>query len=462
MDLNSILARLAEIDIELGEIEESPTEESEARAAELVEEVRSLTERVKVIEERDTVRNEIRNRIAQGKVTVEAPHFTPPTDNPYGASVDSADRTELRGRALKAVEKGSKYELDDKSKERITTLVEQHDGRNSPIAKRVLLTGSDEYKSAFAKVITGQQLALSPEESAAFSRAMSLTDGAGGFAVPFPIDPTLIFVGSGSISPFREVARVIPNWTTDTWQGLASTQLSASFDAEAAEVSDDTTTFTQPAITVRTARAFVPASFEIAGDYPNLVGDLTELFADAKMVLEDTVFATGSSGANQPIGIVTALTGTSSVVTSAATDVFAAADVYNVSEALPPRFRSAASRVAYLSNLSIYHDIRQFGTAGNPGPFLTEPNADTVLGRPWLEASAMDGTITAAADNYVLVVGDWRNYVIVDRVGFNIEFVPHMFATANNLPSGQRGWLAWWRVGADSVNDNAFRILNVT
>jgi predicted phage gp36 major capsid-like protein len=43
----------------------------------------------------------------------------------------------------------------------------------------------------------------------------------------------------------------------------------------------------------------------------------------------------------------------------------------------------------------------------------------------------------------------------------NVELVPHLFATANNRPSGQRGFYAWWRVGADSVNDAAFRLMNV-
>ena len=41
----------------------------------------------------------------------------------------------------------------------------------------------------------------------------------------------------------------------------------------------------------------------------------------------------------------------------------------------------------------------------------------------------------------------------------------HLFAATpaeqRNRPSGQRGWYAHYRVGADSVNDGAFRMLNV-
>lgn len=468
MNLTQVVARAGEIAAELEELRslEVLDEEQDARYVELE------TEGLRLADVRAELEQRAANaaRIAAATRAVEdgdgvragAPRFNRDLGSPLEIDVDRAGRSELRGAAAKAVEQVGRYEMDDASKERVTEFVERYDGRDAAIAKRVILTGSDEYKSAFTKVITGNGFALSAKEQDAISRAMSLTDGAGGFAVPFPIDPTLINLGNGSVSPFRQISRVVPNHPTDTWQGLATTQMSASFDAEAAEVSDDTTTFTQPSITVRTARAFVPASIEIAQDYPNLVGDLVELFADAKMTLEDTVFATGAAGSNQPVGIVTALTGGASVVASATTDTFALADVYALAEALPPRYRGPGARAAFASNLNIYHDIRQFGAAGSPAPFVTEANADTVLGRPWFEASAMDGTINALADNLIMVYGDWRNYVIVDRVGFNVEYIPHLFATGNNRPSGQRGWFASWRVGADSVNDNAFRMLNVT
>jgi len=60
------------------------------------------------------------------------------------------------------------------------------------------------------------------------------------------------------------------------------------------------------------------------------------------------------------------------------------------------------------------------------------------------------------------VYGDFSNYVIADRVGTTVEFIPHLFATGNNRPSGQRGWYAYFRAGADSVNDGAFQLLNAT
>jgi HK97 family phage major capsid protein len=59
------------------------------------------------------------------------------------------------------------------------------------------------------------------------------------------------------------------------------------------------------------------------------------------------------------------------------------------------------------------------------------------------------------------IYGDFSNYVIADRIGMTVEFIPHLVG-ANRRPTGQRGWYAYYRVGADSVNDGAFRMLNVT
>jgi HK97 family phage major capsid protein len=71
----------------------------------------------------------------------------------------------------------------------------------------------------------------------------------------------------------------------------------------------------------------------------------------------------------------------------------------------------------------------------------------------------MDGTVTAAANNYLGIIGDFDNYVIADRIGMTVEFVPHLFGS-NQRPTNSRGWLAYVRHGADSVNDGAFRMLN--
>jgi HK97 family phage major capsid protein len=236
--------------------------------------------------------------------------------------------------------------------------------------------------------------------------------------------------------------------------------VSWSFDAEAAVVSDDTPTFAQPSITIRQARGFVPISIEAYDDAANVTNEIGTLLAQGREDLEAVVFATGAAGSNQPIGLVTALTGTSSVVASATTDTYAIADLYAIYNALPARYRSRAS---WLANNLIYSLTRQFDNNGGADMWtqLGEGRPANLLGRPVYEAEAMDGSITALADNLVAIFGDFSNYVIADRIGVTVDFIPHLFHVTTNRPSGSSGWFASFRCGADSVNDDAFRMLDV-
>ena len=87
---------------------------------------------------------------------------------------------------------------------------------------------------------------------------------------------------------------------------------------------------------------------------------------------------------------------------------------------------------------------------------------ERLLGRPAVESSYLDGTISGGSDNFILILGDFSNYVIADRIGMTVEFIPHLVHTTSHRPSGQRGIFAFFRSGADSVNDSAFALLNST
>lgn len=85
-----------------------------------------------------------------------------------------------------------------------------------------------------------------------------------------------------------------------------------------------------------------------------------------------------------------------------------------------------------------------------------------LLRKPISELSNIDGAIdpAATADNFVLLYGDFRHFVIADRIGSTVEFIPELFG-AHRRPTGQRGVLLWFRTGSDSVADNVFRLLNI-
>ncbi|OBA60307.1 hypothetical protein A5647_14275 [Mycobacterium sp. 1100029.7] len=370
---------------------------------------------------------------------------------------------EYRARALSAIERMPG--CNDKVRAAATNIIEEFDSKDSRLARHAVVTSTPAYLRAWSKMATNKAHTLTPDEQRALAdveqfRAMSLTDTAGGFLVPFQLDPTVIVTSSGVLSEIRAKARVVVA-TGDVWNGVSSSNVSWSFDAEASEVSDDSPSFAQPSIPNYMARGFVPISIEALADEQNVAQEVAKLLAGGKQDLEGTKFILGS-GTGEPTGLITALVASNPtvIVNSGTSDTFALADVYALQGALPARYRGNAS---WLANNLIYNKIRQFDTAGGAGLWahLGEGRPRALLERDVLEAEAMDGTINATAENYSLVFGDFENFVITDRLGMAIEFIPHLVG-ANRRPTGQRGWFAYYRTGSDSVNDNAFRLLNVT
>ncbi|WP_412079040.1 phage major capsid protein [Streptomyces xanthophaeus] len=365
--------------------------------------------------------------------------------------------SELRARAKSAIEMMGG--ANDRVRSTATDILERWDDKDSRIARLCLATSSPEYLRAWSKVAAGRGHLISQDEQRALERAMSLTDNAGGYLVPFQLDPTVIITANGSRNQIRQVARQVVA-TGDVWNGVSSGAVSWSWDAEGAQVSDDATTFAQPTVPVHKAAGFVPISIEALEDEANVTQEVARLLAFGRDTLEAAAFTTGS-GSGQPTGIITALAGGSSEVAPTTGETFAAADVYKLDNALPARYRAGAS---WMANRAIYNLVRQFDVDGG-AQMWERIGADVppmLLGRPALEAEDMDGAFDAAAtaNNYLLLYGDFQNYVIADRVGMTVEFIPHLTG-ANGRPTGQRGWYAYYRVGADSVNDAAFRMLNV-
>ena len=158
-----------------------------------------------------------------------------------------------------------------------------------------------------------------------------------------------------------------------------------------------------------------------------------------------------------------ATNGGASEVTPTTVEVFAAADVYKVAEDLSPRWRDNAKWMAELSTLN---EIDQFETANGAKLFPEAGSSSPViLRRPVVENSSVDAhndiNVSATADNFIIFYGDFSQYVILDRVGMTVQFIPALLNTANNLPDGRVGWYAHWRVGADLLNIDALRVLDI-
>ncbi|MFA4974752.1 MAG: phage major capsid protein, partial [bacterium] len=69
--------------------------------------------------------------------------------------------------------------------------------------------------------------------------------------------------------------------------------------------------------------------------------------------------------------------------------------------------------------------------------------------------------LTTTGAEEIMIIGDFRNYVILDKVGMNVELIPHLVGGTANYPTGQRGLYCYWRNSAKVATANAFRVLKV-
>ena len=377
---------------------------------------------------------------------------------------------EIRDRARRAIDK---VRDNDAGREYVSGVVEEHRD-DTEVARWTLATSHPAYERAFSKLLrfgpSSGYLQFTPEESAAFARAeetraaMSLTGANGGYLVPFSLDPSVVLTNAGTVgNPVRQAARKV-TITTDDWNGVTSAGVSAEWLAEATEAADASPTFTQPQIVVHKAAAYLEASIEVAQD-SGVGSDVAMLIADARERLEATAFTTGS-GSGQPYGLMQrmALTTASRVAGSSgaagAADLVAA-DVYALAEAVPARQRLNAS---WQASLPVINKVRQFATGTGPQSAFWADFGDgtpsRLLGKAIRENSDMDSTIVSGSNDDVIVIGDFSKYVIVDRIGTSIAYNP-LVVGSNRRPTGSVGWFAYWRVGADTVDANAFRSLRL-
>lgn len=375
---------------------------------------------------------------------------------------------EARDRALRALEARensshmSTAQMDEANKQIRTS---------TDIARRVLVTENEQYREAWLKLVTHPHPFLDPDEIRAVKaweeyRAMSEnTTTAGGFGIPVFIDPSIILTAQESGNPFLEISSQV-NVNTNEWKGVSSAGVTWAFQTEAAIVTDNSPVLAQPSVHIHMARGFIPFSIEVDQDYPSFAAEMSRLLAAGYDELLVDKFTRGS-GTNEPWGILTALSGNTNVrvrVQTSGTN-FSATDPYTVWKALPQRSRRRAS---WLMSVGVNNALRQLGTANVFHAFtenLPAEWADTFFGKTAYESPYMpDTTTSTSATDGLAIVGNFESFKIARRGGMAVELVPQLFqqttaGTGVGMPTGQRGWFAYARIGSDSVNDLDFRLL---
>jgi HK97 family phage major capsid protein len=381
-------------------------------------------------------------------------------DNP------SAGRQEYRDRAMRALELAHFPDKPgalprEQVHEHVARLLDEYDTADGQLARRILKTGSPQYRAAFRKWMSG--IPMTNEEQRAFSL------GTTGIPITFTLDPTLIPVSTSVVNPLRAISNVESIVGANEWRGTTAAAITASRASEGAPTTDNTPTLAQPAIVCSRVQAFVPFSVEAEGDWPGMDAGLARLFADAKDDEEATAFFSGNGTPPNPFGLSTGVTGTTALATGL---TVTAANLYSIEAALAPRFRPRAQWVA---NRAIYNIIRALDTAGGAqlwlrigelmgnAPASSGGNGNTglrLLGYAVNELSTAPATIVNGVKDIFL--GDFSMFKIIDRVGMNVELVQNLTqqltaGTGFGMPTGQRGLFAWWRNGSKVLDAVGFR-----
>jgi len=364
------------------------------------------------------------------------------------ASPDEAN-LEMRDRAKQSIEaaqfphKTSEREACQEHIERLLTTI---DGDGS-LARHILVTGSPTYKRAFPKHLAGTP--LTSEEA----RALSLAASEGGYALPYTLDPTIIPTSNGVANPLRAISRV-ETTTTNEWKGVSSAGVRASRVRENDEATDNAPTLAQPTVRAERVDVFIPFSLEAGQDWPSLQASMATMIEDAKDEEEAVSFMTGDGTPPRANGL---LTGATNIVRTTTRSTFAIADLYKLEEALPERFNPNARM---LGHRGVFNKARQFDTAGGAALWvrLGEGLPPELLSYPAHRSSAMASRVADRA--LLLVMGDFRYFLIVDRIGMAIRVIPDLFGP-NGRPTGQSGILAIWRNNSKVLDASAFRVLEV-
>ena len=326
-------------------------------------------------------------------------------------------------------------------------------------AAYALVHGSPAYRSAFAEYVRSQGLPMyTPEQVAAVRATAAIGTGStGGFVLPTLLDPTLIHTGTATRNPLRQISRVVSG-TQNVWHGVSVGNVTTYWKAENSAVTDGTPTFAGPSITAAALTAYVTASYEIFED-SNLASQLPGLIAESFDFAEGTAFISGS-GSGAPKGIVTAISATAgSTVTATTRGSFTSAsvaDVFAVANAVLSRYEDNATWVA---NKATFNTIRQMSTGSYGSLFWSDyssQSAERLLGSPKVAASDMASATTSGT--VLAVLGDFSQFVIFDRIGTSVEFIPNV-VDGSGVPLMQRGLVAHKRVGSDVTDVSAFRFL---
>ena len=279
------------------------------------------------------------------------------------------------------------------------------------------------------------------------------TDAEGGYFVPEAFIANVIHdsgVPGSQLRPISTVYRVaskdgyVPSLASASWGAIA----------EEAAFSDQTPTVGQVAFSIEKSGGLIKVTRELLDDSAiNLPAMLSQIFGEAAGRFEDAGILNGNNTA-QYDGILGS--GVADYV-MAATGALTTADLTGIFYTLNSQFRQNATWVMPSLITKQVNSI-QSTAAGVTGIDSLTASPDTnLLGKPVINAddTSNNGLATAlSANNEIAVLGDFRNYIIFDRVGMTIRRNDSVY-----MANDQIGFFATRRGDGQIGLTDSFKIL---
>ena len=350
---------------------------------------------------------------------------------------------------------------------------------NHELARQILSTGAPWYRSAFAKLLKsgGNAAVLTAEEARGTAITMG---GTGAYLVPFAFDPTMIAIGVHNMNPYRRTAKVVEVVGASVWHALTATAISAIRGVENLVASEQGPTFAQPSFTPSTVKVQINMSEETAQDRPDISTELSVLIGEAKDNEEEASCAVGTGAATMlnVVGMAppngTAGCFTTQLTVASGGSTVAIADLYAVENALPVRHRQLAQWYMARSTIRkfqgfettsgiLFNAIQNFpggasyAAVGNAANDHYGNTGLKLLGYPVNESPSVP--IATGGNAPIATLANPEQFVIVDRLGMTIQFIPFVFSAGTTYVTGQTAIYASWRNAAGPLNADAGRVL---
>lgn len=236
--------------------------------------------------------------------------------------------------------------------------------------------------------------------------------------------------------------------------------------AELGTKPEDQLTFARTVLVPHVGAVVIWVSDELLEDEVfGLQGYLQERVAEAKVLLEEEAFVSGS-GSGRPWGILTRLnseTSTPNRYTTQTAGVLNAGDVVRIPYTMPVQYRR---RGVYILGTNAIRTIRleREGSAGAgtaTGGYIWQPSLqagepDMLNGYPVIETTSVALNSAISSGNDVGIFGDLRRYRVFERLGLQVKRLEELRALTDEV-----GFRFRFRTGGDVMYNGAFRSIRI-